>query len=81
MKMRDAEVVTGKFDILQSKKQVPFDRAVKSFLKNYSETKKSSRSDNISSKALLRYFGAKNLSFINSRRVDKYKSERLKTIG
>jgi integrase len=79
--IRKAEIATGKFDIVQTRKQVPFDRAVKSFLKNYSETKKSSRSDNISSKALLRYFGAKNLSFINSWRVDKYKSERLKTIG
>jgi len=79
--IRKAECATGKFDIAQTKKQVPFDRAVKSFLKNYSETKKSSRSDNISSKALLRYFGEKKLSFINSWRVDKYKSERLKTIG
>ena len=80
--IRKAEIATGKFDIVQTRKHYPFDRVVMSFLENYSKVnKKSDRSDVISSKALLKYFSGKELSYITTWQVDKYKSNRLKTIG
>ncbi len=80
--IRKAECATGKFDIAQTKKQVPFDRAVKSFLKNYSEPNKKSYSRDVeSSKPLLKFFSSKKLQSVNSWQVDKYKSHRLKTVS
>jgi integrase len=79
--IRKAEIATGKFDIVQTRKQYPFDRVIKSFLENYSTHKKSEGRDVESSKPLLKFFKGKKLSFINSWQVDKYKSHRLKTIS
>jgi len=80
--IRKAELATGKFDIVQTRKQYPFDRVIKSFLENYSKpNKKSYGRDVVASKPLLKFFKGKKLSFINSWQVDKYKSRRLKTIS
>lgn len=81
MKRREAEIETNTFDFTQVKKQVLFARAIKSFLENYSKHKKSYERDKNSSKPLLKFFDGKQLSFINSWQVDKYKSHRLKTIS
>ncbi len=82
LSIRKAELAEGKFDIVQTRKQVLFDKAVKSFIEDYSKIhKKSWTRDVTSSRALQSYFGGKRISSINTWLVNKYRSRRLNEVA
>ena len=80
--MRLGEVAGGKFDIATTRKGLSFDELASVFIRDHSKVnKKSWKRDVTSTRALMKYFGGKNLGYITPWTCDKYKSRRLKDVS
>jgi integrase len=75
-----ADIATGDYRIVGTKKRISFETAVEEFLEKYSKpNKKSYKRDVVSSISLLRFFKAKMISDLTPNNVDDYRIYRLNT--
>lgn len=76
--IRKGQMAGGKFEIVQTKKPVPFEKLTQRYLEYSQSNKKSYTRDITSSKALMRFFGGKTIQQISPWLIEKYKAERQK---
>ncbi len=76
--IRKAEMAQGKFDIIQTEKQVKFEKLIEAYLEWADENHKSPERDHAACKNLLTHFKGKNIYGLNLWEIEKYKSERKK---
>jgi len=82
LSIRKAQMAEGKFDIIQVKKPLLFDKFAERYIEEYSKpNKRSWKRDITSIKTLLKFFSGKNLNQINSWQIEKYKATRQKDIS